>query len=195
MPNKVKYGLKNVHAALITEAEDGSISFAKPQPIKGAVSLSLPPVGENTPFYADDVEYFTSIANNGYDGTLEVALVPDWFREEILLEEKDENEVYTENANNQPKQFALLFEFSGDAKKIRHVLYNCKATRPGVEGSTKTNTTEPKTETMNIAARPLPDGRVKARTVETTPDTVYDKWYDSVYGADTTAQASAEEQA
>ena len=44
MPNKVKYGLKNVHAAILTETTtDGvtSYSYGTPKPVPGAVSISL----------------------------------------------------------------------------------------------------------------------------------------------------------
>lgn len=185
--NKVKYGLKNVFAAKLTESASGAISFGTPRKIAGAVNMSLPPAGETTPFFADDIEYFTSITNNGYEGTLEVALVPDWFRTDILNETVDVNDVQVENASVQPERFALLFEFSGDANRTRHVLYNCKAARPNVESATKTNTTEVKTEVLNIVAKPLPDGVVKAKTKDTTPDSVYNGWFDSVYGQTSTA--------
>ena len=40
--NKVKFGLKNVHfAKMIVSEEDGSISYAEPVRIPGAVNLSL----------------------------------------------------------------------------------------------------------------------------------------------------------
>ena len=185
--NKVKYGLKNVHVAPLTETENGIVSYGTPRRIPGAVNLSLPPVGENTPFYADDVEYFTSVTNNGYEGNIEFALVPDWFKAEYLGETVDENFVQIEHADVQPSPFALMFEFDGDKRKTRHVLYNCKASRPNLEGETKNNTTTPKTESLPVIVKPLPDMTVKARTNEKTPDTVYNGWYDNVYGQISTA--------
>lgn len=185
--NKVKYGLKNVHVAPLTETDAGIVSFGTPRRIPGTVNLSLPPVGETTPFYADDIEYFTSITNNGYEGNIEFALVPDWFKAEYLGETVDENFVQIEHSDVQPSPFALMFEFDGDKRKTRHVLYNCKASRPNLEGETKTNNTTPKTETLPVVVKPLPDMVVKARTNEKTPDTVYNGWYDDVYGQISTA--------
>ena len=98
MGNKVKYNLKNVHAAKLTRSEDGSFTYAKPKAIPGAVSISLDAEGDSSPFYADGIVYFRSTANNGYSGDLEIALIPEWFRTEILKEELDNNGVLIENA-------------------------------------------------------------------------------------------------
>ena len=181
-PNKVKYGLKNAHYALLTIAEDGTVTYGKPIPIPGSVSLTMDAQGDTSTFYADNMAYFVTAANDGYSGTFEVALIPDQFRQDVLHETMDEAaQVLVENINNQTSPFALLFEFDGDKKAIRHVLYNCTCTRPSVSGGTTNNTKEPSTETMNLTASPLPNGNTKARTTVDTPAAQYAGWYDAVW--------------
>lgn len=138
MANKIKYNLKNVHAAKLTLSDSGEYTYDTPKAIPGAVSISLDAEGESNPFYADGIVYFRSTSNNGYSGDLEIALIPEWFRTDILREELDKNGVLVENSNiAETNKFALLFEFDGDAKSIRHVMYNCNATRPSIESETK----------------------------------------------------------
>ena len=175
----------------------GEYSYGTPKSLPGAVSLSLDSEGEASPFYADGVVYFRSVTNNGYSGDLEIALIPDWFREEILSETKDSNGVLIETANNvSPVYFALLFEFDGDQRAIRHVLYNCTvSSRPTVESSTKEDTIEPGTETLAISADPRDDGLVKAKSGDDTNASTYQNWYTSVYIPVTGGSDSEEEPA
>ena len=181
-PNKVKYGLKNAHYALLTIAEDGTVTYGKPIPIPGSVSLTMDAQGDTSTFYADNMAYFVTAANDGYSGTFEVALIPDQFRQDVLHETMDEAaQVLVENINNQTSPFALLFEFDGDVNAIRHVLYNCSASRPSIESETKEDTIEPGTETLSITADPRSDGLVKARTGDTTDADTYANWYKTVY--------------
>ena len=183
MSNKVKFGLKNVHYAVITETvTDGevSITYDIPVAIPGAVNLTLDAAGESVQFYADDRVYFEENTNDGYTGNLEIALIPDDFRKDVLGDELDANGALIENKDAKAKHFALMFEFDGDAKKMRHVLYYVLASRPSVSGSTRTNTKEPQTETMNITARPAPDtGDVKAKVPQGSD--AYDTFFDEVY--------------
>lgn len=182
MGNKVKYNLKNVHYAPLTASEDGAVSFGTPVQIPGAVSLSMSPEGDTTPFYADGIKYYVAIANSGYTGDLEIALVPDSFRKDIMGEKEDAtSKVLMEYADVEPAAFALLFEFDSDKKSIRHVLYNCTAARPSIEGSTNTASKEVKTETLSLTAAALADGLVKAKTGDDTTQSIYTNWYKSVW--------------
>ena len=182
MGNKVKYNLKNVHAAKLTKNEDGTYTYATPQAIPGAVSISLDAEGDSSPFYADGIVYFRSTANNGYSGDLEIALIPEWFRTDILKETLDKNGVLVESSNvTEMEKFALLFEFDGDVRCIRHVLYNCRASRPSIDSETKEDTIEPGTEKLSLTADPREDGLVKSRTGDSTSDATYADWYKKVY--------------
>lgn len=178
--NKVKYGLKNAYYSVITEV-NGVVSYATPKHIPGSVNLAMSPVGEKVKFPADDrEEYFAENVNNGYDGSLELALVPDDFRVDVLGDTIDSNGAYVENANATVKRFALMFEFDGDVKKIRHILYNVLANRPNIEGTTRSNTKEPKSETLEMEARPAVDtSDVKTRVFQ--GETGYDTFFTAVY--------------
>mgnify|MGYP001638053211 CR=1 FL=1 len=179
--NKVKFNICNVHYALLATDTDGNISYGTPVAMPGAVSLSLDPNGEPSNFYADGYAYYTISNNMGYEGDLELAMVPESFRTDVLKESLDENNVLLENANAETENFALLFEFDGDVRKIRHVLYNCSAARPTIESQTNEDEIEVQTETLSITASPLASGYVKAKTGDDTTDTVYQGWYESVY--------------
>ena len=184
-PNKIKYGLKNVYYAVATLAADGTATFATPVRIPGAVNLSLEPQGDREPFYADDIEYFVSISNTGYEGDLEIALVPESFETDVLKAVVDTNKVLFEEVSPEIVHFALLFQFAGDKKNIRHCFYNCTAMRPNIEGETKGENIEPKTESLSLRAGSIYDSTlqkdiVKAKTKDDTTDAVYNAWFSQV---------------
>ncbi|MBQ3071831.1 MAG: phage tail protein [Oscillospiraceae bacterium] len=181
MDNKVKFGLKNVHYAKITYGENGAITYATPVRIPGAVSLTMDPQGDLIDFYADDGLYYAGAENMGYKGTLEIALVPDSFKTEILGDKVDEETgVLVESTDAKTSDFALLFEIDGDAKARRVVLYDCYAARTAIGGQTKTKSTSPATESLSLTAIPLPSGIVKGQTTNSTTKETYDAWYDGV---------------
>lgn len=189
--NKVKYNLKNAHYAPLTVSAAGAISFATPVRMPGAVSLALDPSGEAENFYADGGVFFVVNNNMGYAGDLELALIPESFRTDILSEAKDDNGVLIESSDVQLKAFALLFEFDGDEKHIRHVMYNCTASRPRIEGKTNEASKQVQTEALTLSAAPLPDGRVKAKTGDETEEAIYNGWFDAVYDAAPSAVSAA----
>ena len=149
--NKIKYGLESVYYAVATIATTGSATYGTPVALPGAVNLSLAPQGDTTKFYADNIAYWTGVSNSGYEGDLEVARLTEAFKTDILGYKLDDKDVLIEDANAVPTHFALLFQFEGDQKATRHVMYNCVATRPDATGSTKNESVEPQTETVTIS--------------------------------------------
>lgn len=185
--NKVKYNLRNVHYAPITVSEEGNVTFATPIPIPGAVSVSLSKIGDMSPFYGDGIVFFMASPNSGYDGDLEIALVPESFKNDCLGMHTDANGLLYESADDTAKPFALLFEFEGDIKAIRHCLYFCYATQPETASETKTENIEPVTDKLTIKATPSPyltneNGAplVKIQTGDNTSAEKYANWYKEV---------------
>lgn len=179
--NIVRFGLRNVHYSVATADEFGALTYGATAPFPGAVSLTLDTRGEQTDFYADDRAYYTTSVNNGYEGTYECAEVPLDFRVNVLGDELSADGILTENANAKVATIALMFEFDGDQKATRHVLYNVKMNRPGTGGETKTDTTDPQTSELTFVASPTVEGVVKRSTTGDTPDEIYNAWYDAVY--------------
>ena len=110
------------------------------------------------------------------------------------LLQNDSKGVLIENSDAELALFALLFEFDGDVRHIRHVMYNCSASRPKIEGKTNEEEIEVQTETLAITAAPLANGYVKARTGDSTTDTVYTGWYTAVYLPEVTPDTSGTQQ-
>ena len=186
MANKIKYGLKNVYYAVATIATDGTATYQTPVAFPGAVSLSLDPQGENEPFYADNVVYWVGVNNNGYQGDLEVARVIDSFKKDVLGMIEDAKDVLVEDMNAPAVHFALLFQFEGDVKATKHVMYNCTATRPSAAGTTKGENIEPQTETITITATSIHNASlnkdiIKAEAGPDTDSTTYSGWTSAVY--------------
>lgn len=186
MANKIKYGLKSVYYAVATIAADGSATYAAPVALPGAVSLSMDPQGELSPFHADNIVYYMSSANNGYEGDLTLAMVPDSFKKDVLGYVEDAKKVLVEDADAEPAHFALLFQFEGDAKAIRRVLYNCVAGRPTDNGNTKEENVSPETDQLSLTATTIYNASlgknvVKAECNDTTDADVYAGWFANVY--------------
>ena len=186
MPNKIKYGLSNCYYAVGTAGSGNTMTYGTPVALPGAVSLSLDQNGGQTTFYADNVAYWVGNANNGYTGSLELARIPETFETDILGNITDDNAVSVEDAAATSVHFALLFQFEGDASATRHVMYNCVASRPGVSGSTKEDTIEPQTETIDLTCTPIHNTTlntdiVKSTTTDTTATATVTGWYSAVY--------------
>lgn len=184
--NLEKFGLENVYAWPIETYDENDLpTYGTPIRIRGAVDLTLDASQDSTPFYADNVVYYMSKSNSGYEGTLQVALLPKAFRTEVLGEQEDAAGVMVESAEPKEKEFALAFQFAGDAHNTRHLFYRVSANRPPVAGGTVNNTKTPQTDTVPITAMPRIDNKlVKASAAESSP--AYTTWNTVPYEPDFT---------
>lgn len=179
--NKVEFGLRNCYYAVVTVDESGKITYGAPKKLPGAVSITFDKSGDLIRFKADDIDYYTNANNQGYEGTLTLARVPEDFRTEVLKEKKTEKGVLIENSDAQTANIALMFEFQGDVKATRHLLYYCSVNRPSV-GSTTKDSGDPNTTELAMVASPRPsDNLVKASTSAGVDEETHNSWYTKVY--------------
>lgn len=185
--NKVKFGLSNVYVAKMNVSDLGVISYDTPIAIPGAVNLSLEPQGDVNDFYADNVIYFSSSTNQGYEGDLEIAMIPDAIRTAIMGETVDSNGAYLETADDKFENFAFGFQIEGDQKGRKYWYYNCSLTRPNTTGATIESSKEPQTDTLTIKAMArLSDKKVRVYMEETEENkSAYDAFFTTVYEVET----------
>ena len=179
--DKVKFGIKNVHVFPITAINAGVPTYGSPIAVPGAVSFSMSAQGDINKFYADNIVYYQSAANNGYEGDMILAMIPEAFYQQIFGQIPDANGVMTENASIEAKAFAMTFEEDGDQIGTKFVLYNCTATRPTKELQTIEDNKTPVTQTLTVSAAPLASGAVMGMTTSTTPDATKNNWHNAVY--------------
>lgn len=180
--NKVKFGLSNVHVAKMIKGEDGVITYDTPFKIPGAVNLSLDAEGDNEPFYADNIKFFESFANNGYSGELEIAKIPDEFLKEILGQKIDSIGGVIENINDKITPFAFMYQIEGDVTGTRFCYYNATVSRPSTEAATTEGTKTPNTDTLSITTSAREDtGDVRYKlALSDTNKTEYNAFFDEV---------------
>lgn len=188
--NKVKFGLKNVHYAMVTEtvASDGTVStsYGTVKALAGAVSLSMSSTASKSVFRADNEDYYVSYGEGGYEGDLEVARTNEDFLKDVLgyLEDDDKILVESSAAFKTVNYFAIMFEFDGDQRETKHCLYKCSASRPDIASQTtgENGSIEPQTETLTLTAVPRADADkyIHIQTQETTSTAVSEAWYTAV---------------
>ncbi|MEF2965035.1 major tail protein [Paenibacillus sp. M1] len=183
--NKVTFGLDKVHIAFVDTTATEQPAWKAPVAVPGAVRWTPEAQGESSPFYADNMTYYVATSNNGYTGELEMANIPDEILSELLGWVIDDNGMLVEVADAQPKKFALLGQVQGDQRNRRFVYYDCQATRPAKERTTKGDTVEPNTDVLNITISPIEvDNRMIVKgdmELSDTNATAFNGFFTTVY--------------
>ena len=187
--NKVLFGLSNVHVAKMSQAG----KWEAPVAIPGAVNMSIDPEGDQEVFYADNTAYYTSNANAGYTGELEIAMIPKDVLAWMLGWTVDNNGALVEVADGVPTAFAIMFNVNGDQRARSTGYYNVTAGRPSDEWSTSEDTTTVTTVKLPFTATPATIGgkNVVKSVIEESAENkaVYDTFFTKVYEPDASAEA------
>lgn len=184
--SKVRFGLSNVHYSVLTEGSTNV--WATPVAVPGAVSLTVDANVATSDFYADNVAYYRTFANNGYTCTLEMAKISEAMLADVFGMAADSTGVIREVAGVEPKPFALLFKVDGDQNDENFVLYRCLPSSKPSEGSATMaeGGAEPQTQSFDFSALPLVTGAdaqkglIKAKTGSTASTAVISGWYSAV---------------
>lgn len=184
--NKVNFGLSKVYYAVLTEGTTNS--WATPVHVAGAVSLTIDDNSTSNPFYADNITYYRSFANNGYSGSLEMARIPENMLSDVFgITENSTDKVIYEYSNVSPKPFALLFQREGDDSSELAVLYKVTpTTKPTRGSSTIEDAPTPVTQSFDFEASPLTTGTtnqiglISAMSAADTTTTVKNAWFSTV---------------
>lgn len=190
--NKVKFGLKNVYYSKVTETTDsetGAVtsSYSTPARWPGAVSIAQDPQSSRNVFRADNSDYYVTDKNGGFSGALVVAMIPDDVREYCFGVRRDNNGVLVEDGKSglETKYLAIMFQFEGDKKAIRHLLYKCSLSRPGIGSETTPEGDTPNVQTVSTTITAVPradaDELCHLEADPLTDSSVYDNWFTSVY--------------
>lgn len=183
---KVRFGLSKLYYAVLTEGSTNA--WATPVAIPGAVRMDISNNGTDNTFYADNVAYFKSSANNGYTGSLEVVQIPDQMLTDVWGMTLNNDGVVIEKTGVQPKPFALIFQVGTDDVDELNLFYRVVPTsKPISSPATTEDTVEPFTTTFDFEALPLVSGAaaqqglIKAKTTPTTDQTTTAAWFTTVY--------------
>lgn len=165
---KIKYGISNVHIALWEEGSGGTWGWGTPIAVPGARALTLDPTGELIKWFADNIPYYKAHSNQGYEGSLELAMIPDTLREAILGEVLDSTtkNLYEISDGSEAVTFALGFQVETDEDPISFWFYNVSADRASLTANTKEDTIDPQTDTIPLTLAPDTDGYVRVKSTE-----------------------------
>ena len=183
--NKVRFGLKNVYYSKLTEGSTNA--FATPVAVPGAVSMTLDSNVSNGNFFADNITYFKTFSNNGYTGTLEMAMIPEAMLKDIFGMTLGSDKILYEASDVKPAPFALMFQIEGDQQEELNVLYRVIPTsKPSAGSQTVEENIEPVTQSFDFEALPLvtgvaaQKGLIKGRTTTETATSIRSAWFSSV---------------
>ena len=187
MPNKVEFGISQLHVAVYNDDGNGNVTIGTPYHQKGAVSFSPTEQSEQNTFYADNIAYWSGYSGGTFEGDLEVAKFDDDFKKKFLGYKELTNGGLANVKNATKPNVAIFFQIEGDAESRRIALYNCSLGVITREFSTIEDTKEPTTETLGITC--VGDNESGVSMASFRPD---DAGYDTLFTSPSAPEVESE---
>lgn len=156
MPNKVKFGLDDVHYAVATE-NNGVITYGAWAPLPNAVSLTGDLDSDTVNEYADNVCIYSHTSVSSETLTLEIEDLPEAFLTGVLKYKKDA----TSGALVQPtdaikEKIALAFRMKGDEEHRIVCFFLCDCSDDTNDNAeTNTDSVTFQHDSLTLVARPV----------------------------------------
>ena len=148
MPNKVVYGVSNLHVGEYNVSTSGTVTLGTPYAVPGTVNISIEAESEENKFYADNIVYWSSYSDNGLSGEIENAFFSDEFKTKFMNYVSLSNGGIAQIKGKKNKPVYFVFQAEGDAEARRGIFYNVTLGQITREFSTTEDTIQPATATL-----------------------------------------------
>jgi phi13 family phage major tail protein len=158
MSEKVRFGLCNCAYALLTEADDGTPTWAAPVLMPNATSISFARTKSSQDVYADNKLLYSSSTITGAKITLNMTVITDAVKQALLGHKADKNGADVEVVNAKPSYFALIYQVEGDTQSRRRLVFKCTASMADESSDTQSDSPKVNTDSLEISVYPISNG-------------------------------------
>ncbi len=157
--NKVRFGICNVHYALATVADDGSVTYGAWKALPNAVSITADPNTNTSTQYADNVLIYSKTSLTGTNITLTMSTISDEFKKEVLGWKSTGNGGLIQPADAITQYIALGYQIEGDQKSSKRWFFLCSVSDPNNDDAqTTTDSITFSNEALTLTAYPVKIG-------------------------------------
>ena len=150
MPNKVEFGISQLHVGTYTDDGEGNVTLGTPYHQKGARSFSPEEQSSLSKFFADNIEYWSGYSGGSFEGDIEVAKFDDAFKTQFLGYRTLTNGGLALVKNATKPKVYIAFQVEGDAESRRVIFYNASFGVISRSFETIEEEKEPATETLAV---------------------------------------------
>ncbi|KNE19671.1 major tail protein [Virgibacillus pantothenticus] len=178
---KVLHGLDMFHLALLTKDDHEGVTYEPPEPVPGAVNVSVTPNTESNTFFADNGAYEIFNSLGDIDVNMEVADLPLEMQKKIYGHQEEEG-VQFASIEDTVAELALSFRAKVSTGGYRYYWFlKGKAQLLPNEYQTDEGNVTPQTAKLTLKFMPLQYNKRWKSQAEDKPDlNLGEKWFKEV---------------